>query len=162
MRSLRERLVDVPQTGTVTWLGVRPAAGAPMIAVDDALAIAERGLDGDRVARGRAGGKRQITLVQAEHLDVLASLAHVRAVTPEMLRRNVVVRGVNLVALAKLRFAVGDEVILVGTGACAPCAKMDETVGPGGFQAMRGHGGITAMIERGGRIRRGDVVRALG
>ena len=58
----------------------------------------------------------------------------------------------------KLEFQVGDDVRLLGTGACAPCSKMDVTLGPGGFQAMRGHGGITAQVLRGGVIRRGDRV----
>ena len=66
-----------------------------------------------------------------------------------------------MLTLVKLRFAIGDEVILVGTGACAPCSKMEELIGVGAFQAMRGHGGITASIERGGTIRVGDVVRVL-
>ncbi len=81
--------------------------------------------------------------------------------TPQRTRRNVVVAGINLLALVRLRFAVGDEVILVGTGACAPCSKMDSTIAEGAFQAMRGHGGITAKIERGGTIRVGDRVEVL-
>jgi len=54
------------------------------------------------------------------------------------------------------------ETVLIGTGACAPCSKMEETVAVGAFQAMRGHGGITASVERGGAIRVGDAVRAIG
>ena len=100
--------------------------------------------------------------MQAEHLSVLASLAGVAEVTPQMVRRNLLVSGINLVALVRLRFAIGEEVVLVGTGACAPCSKMDETIGAGAFQAMRGHGGITASVERGGAIRVGDTVRVLG
>jgi MOSC domain-containing protein YiiM len=93
----------------------------------------------------------------------LVDVPHVgAAVTPEAVRRNLVIDGINLVALVGLRFSIGAEVILVGTGACAPCSKMDETVAPGAFQAMRGHGGITASVERGGTLRVGDVVRSLG
>jgi MOSC domain-containing protein YiiM len=162
VRSLRDRLVDVPHVGHVTWIGVRPEHGAPLAPQLHAELLAGLGLAGDVAARGRAGGKRQVTLIQAEHLPVIAALTGEVEVTPQQVRRNLVVAGVNLLALVRLRFAVGEEVILVGTGACAPCAKMDETVAPGGFQAMRGHGGITASIERGGTIRVGDAVRALG
>lgn len=162
MRALHERLLDLPQVGALTWIGVRPAHGAPMVSLDDADVLADRGIVGDVAATSRLGGKRQVTLVQWEHLPVIASLAHAAEATPAMLRRNLVVRGVNLVALGSMRFAVGDEVVLVGTGACAPCGRMDATVGPGAFQAMRGHGGITARVERGGRLRVGDAVRALG
>lgn len=133
-----------------------------MNVVSSALALEARGLEGDRVTLGRPGSKRQVTLVQEEHLAVIAGLAHVPLVTPETVRRNIVVRGINLLALVKLRFALGDDVVLVGTGPCAPCGKMDTAIGPGGFQAMRGHGGITATVERGGTVRVGAAVRALG
>ncbi|WP_437675721.1 MOSC domain-containing protein [Sorangium sp. So ce131] len=162
MRSLRERLAHVPQVGRVEWLGVRPAHGAPMQPLREAELIASRGVAGDCAAAGRAGGKRQVTLIQGEHLPVIAALAGGRAeVKPELLRRNVVVSGVNLLSLSALRFALGDEVVLEGTGPCAPCGAMDEALGEGGFQAMRGHGGITARVLRGGVVRVGDVVRAL-
>jgi MOSC domain-containing protein YiiM len=161
MRSLRERLVDVPQIGTVSWIGLRPEHDAAMEEVAAVELVAGHGVSGDVAARGRPGGKRQVTLFQTEHLPVVASMAGVREVVPRMLRRNVLVSGINLLALVKLRFAIGD-VILAGTGACAPCSKMDETIAPGAFQALRGHGGITARVERGGIIRIGDDVRALG
>jgi MOSC domain-containing protein YiiM len=124
-------------------------------------ALVGRGLMGDVAARGKSGLKRQVTLMQEEHLPAVASLAGAREVLPATLRRNLVVAGVNLIALAKLRFAIG-EAVFVGTGPCAPCSKLDEWLGPGGFQAMRGHGGICARIERGAVIRVGDPVRALG
>ncbi|HEY6038182.1 MAG TPA: MOSC domain-containing protein [Kofleriaceae bacterium] len=153
MLSLQERLKIVPQVGTLEWIGVRPSRGAPVVAVDEVEAVADRGLAGDRY---RANGTRQVTLIQAEHVPVIAALAG-HEVTPALLRRNLVIRGINLLSLQKLRFAIG-EVVLVGTSACAPCDKM-ESIGEGTFQAMRGHGGICAKIERGGVIRRGDRVR---
>jgi MOSC domain-containing protein YiiM len=159
-KSLRERLLEVPQVGQVTWIGVRGEPDEAMTVLTDVEAVAERGLVGDRAGRKR-GGNRQVTLVQAEHLAVLASLTGALEVRPEQLRRNLLVSGVNLLALVKLRFAVGEEVVLVGTGPCAPCQKLDQTLGLGGFQAARGHGGITARVERGGTIRLGSTVRVL-
>jgi len=160
MKSLRERLVEVPRVGTLSWIGVRPERDVPMVELDEVELVAGRGLVGDRAAR-RSGGNRQVTLVQAEHLPVLASLTGNAEVAPSRLRRNLAVSGINLLALVKLRFAIGGEVILVGTGPCAPCSKMDDALGEGGFQAMRGHGGITARVEQGGLIRKGDEVRVL-
>jgi len=161
MKSLRERLREVPQVGQITWIGVRGESDQAITVLSEVEAVAERGLLGDRAARGKRGGNRQVTLVQAEHLGVLASLTGAARVAPEQLRRNLLVSGINLLALVKLRFAIGEEVVLVGTGACAPCQKLEETLGQGGFQAARGHGGITARIERGGIIRVGDSVRVL-
>lgn len=151
-----ELLKIVPQVGTVTWLGVRPERGAPMLTKDEIELVADRGVAGDRY---KSNGNRQVTLIQAEHLSVISALT-AGTVTPELVRRNVVVKGVNLLSLQKQRFAIGDA-ILIGTGACAPCEKMEIALGIGGFQAMRGHGGICARIERGGVIRHGDRVRLL-
>jgi len=154
--TLAERLKIVPQVGTVEWIGIRPSRGAPVVPVDEIEAIADRGLVGDRY---RASGTRQVTLMQAEHVPVIAGLAG-HDITPELLRRNLVVRGINLMSLQKQRFGIGD-VILLGTSTCAPCEKMETSIGEGTFQAMRGHGGLCAKIERGGIIRRGDRVRLL-
>jgi MOSC domain-containing protein YiiM len=162
VKPLRERLLDVPQVGHLAWIGVRSAHDAPMVSLREAELVAERGVAGDRAAAGRIGGKRQVTLLQREHLPVIAALSGRAEVFPELLRRNLVVAGINILALKSLRFAIGEEVELEGTGPCEPCAKMDEALGEGGFQAMRGHGGITARVLRGGTVRIGDEVRAFG
>jgi MOSC domain-containing protein YiiM len=132
-----------------------------MIELTEVRAVLDFGLDGDIAASGRPGGNRQVSLMQAEHLPVVAALADVSSVTPSAARRNLVVAGINLLTLVGVRFSAGSAV-LVGTGRCAPCGRMDETIGPLGFQAMRGHGGITARIEQGGVIRLGSEVRMLG
>jgi MOSC domain-containing protein YiiM len=131
-----------------------------MLARDELALIAGRGATGDVAARGRLDGTRQLTLFQEEHFSVLAGLTGALEVRPEQLRRNVAVAGINLLSLVKLRFQIG-EAILIGTGNCAPCQKLDETLGPGGFQAARGHGGITARIVQSGAIRVGDAVRVV-
>jgi MOSC domain-containing protein YiiM len=157
-RSLPERLRDVRAVGELRFIGVRPGREEPMRVLAEARVI-ERGLEGDRASKGGPGGKRQVTLVQEEHLAVIAALVGRGVIAPEMLRRNLVVSGVNLVALKTLRFAIGDDVVLEGTGPCEPCAKMDAALGEGGFHAMRGHGGITARVITTGMIRLGDRVR---
>jgi MOSC domain-containing protein YiiM len=68
-----------------------------------------------------------------------------------------VTRGVNLLALKDRRFSVG-AVILEGAGECAPCGRMEETLGPGGYNAVRGHGGIVARVVEGGEVRLGDPI----
>jgi MOSC domain-containing protein YiiM len=117
------------------------------------------GLLGDRY-QGRAGGARQVTLVQAEHLSAIGAFLGLAPVEAERLRRNLVVSGLNLLALKGRRFHIG-AALLEMTGECHPCSRMEEEFGPGGYNAVRGHGGITARVLEGGAVMLGDAVRRL-
>jgi len=149
-------LSTLPQRGRVEWIGLRPARGKPPAAVESVDAAPGTGLEGDRF-RGTVRSKRQVTLIQAEHLAAVGSMLGRGPVDPALTRRNLVVSGINLYALRDATFRVGG-VLLQGTGPCAPCSKMESALGPGGFNAMRGHGGITARVLEGGRISLGDPV----
>lgn len=158
MQSVAELMSVLPQRGRVVWIGVRPARRTAMLAAERVLARSDEGLKGDRYAR--AGGKRQVTLIQGEHLDALAGMLGVAEVAPAVVRRNVVVRGINLLALKGRRFQVGDA-LFEWTGLCHPCSRMEEVLGPGGYNAMRGHGGITARVIEDGELELGSVVRVV-
>ena len=97
------------------------------------------------------------TLIQAEHLAAIASHLGGEAVAPELLRRNIVVAGINLAALKGRRFRLGSA-LLEATGECHPCSRMEEILGPGGYNAVRGHGGITARVLEAGTARNGDAL----
>jgi len=118
----------------------------------------EVGLVGDRYAG--SSGKRQVTLIQYEHLAVIASMLNLKEVDPTLLRRNIAVSGINLLALKDKQFTVGDAV-LEYTGLCHPCSFMEQTFGAGGYNAVRGHGGLTARVVRSGSIRLSDKVSYL-
>ncbi|WP_363796467.1 MOSC domain-containing protein [Lysobacter firmicutimachus] len=153
--ALGKLMATLPRPGRVEWIGVRPARGVAMQALDEAIASAGGGLDGDRYKGG--SGKRGITLIQAEHLPAIAALAGRDAVEPALLRRNIVISGLPLIALKDRRFRLG-EALLEWTESCDPCSMMEAALGPGGFNAMRGHGGVCARVIEGGRIRRGDAL----
>jgi len=156
MPTLDELLGILPQRGHASWIGVRPARRAALLALDAVEVRLGEGLSGDRFA-GQSSSTRQVTLIQHEHLIAVASLLGVPRVDPALTRRNLVVRGINLLALVGARFRIG-EVVLEGTGRCHPCSRMEENLGPGGYNAMRGHGGITARVIEPGMIRLGDIV----
>ena len=92
-----------------------------------------------------------------EHLRDIGAWLGTDAPPPEALRRNLVTRGINLLALKERRFRVG-AALLEATGECHPCSRMEETLGPGGYNAVRGHGGLTARVLEGGTVRLGDAV----
>ena len=151
-----QQLRSSPCSGQLLWIGVRPARRAPLEIRTEVELAPNHGLAGDHYA-GKTQRKRQVTLIQHEHLAVIEALLQ-RPVTPELLRRNLVVAGINLHALKGELFQLGST-SLKGTGFCHPCSRMDEVLGAGGFHAMLGHGGITAEIVRGGVVRLGDAVR---
>ena len=157
--SLMARLQGaLPRAGRVEWIGVRPARDVAMRALAQVGAVAAAGLDGDRYRAG--SGKRGVTLIQAEHLPVIAALSGHANIEPERLRRNLLVAGIPLLALLGRRFRIGD-VELEGTEPCDPCARMETALGVGGYNAMRGHGGLCARILGGGTLHVGDAVVAL-
>jgi MOSC domain-containing protein YiiM len=152
------RLMNAPvRPGRVVWIGLRAARRAPLIEVDAAQALKDIGLEGDHYSR--KGGNRQVTLIQRESLHAIASHLGLDDVSPFDLRRNIVVEGINLNALKDRCFRIGDAV-LQASGECHPCSRMEETFGAGGYNAVRGFGGITARVIESGGIALGSAVEA--
>lgn len=152
--SLEQLMSHFAAAGMVEWIGIRPGKKARMIPLDSVMLDPSYGLQGDHYA-GRSG-KRQVTLIQAEHLPAIAGMMHMGQVSADQLRRNIVVSGLNLLALKNQAFQLG-EATLEYTGACHPCSRMEATLGAGGYNAMRGHGGITARVVHGGTVNVGDA-----
>jgi MOSC domain-containing protein YiiM len=161
MKTIRDLNAPPHVTGRIEAVIVRGASREPARRVPATMALAGIGLADDRLGqRGEAElSTRQVTLIQAEHLGVIAQLARVDQADPLELRRNLVVSGINLLALKNARLRVG-EALLEIVGPCQPCSRMEEAIGPGGYAAMRGHGGMTARVIEGGRIAEGDRVQA--
>lgn len=158
MESVKSLLEILPQVGRLEWIGLRSKRLGEIAIVNEAEVVAERGIVGDHKIKGRAGSKRQVTLIQQEHLAAVAGMLHRDQVLPELVRRNLVISGINLLALKGKQFRIGD-VVLEFSGPCEPCSRMESVLGAGGYNAMRGHGGITAKILCGGTIRIGDTVQ---
>ncbi len=156
---LSDLMARFPRPGRVQWIGLRSRRGGGIEVVNSATLIEERGLEGDHRAAKR-GGKRQVSLIQWEHLSVIATLCGREAVDPSLLRRNIAVMGINVSALKVSRFRIG-RAVLEGTGFCHPCSRMEQNLGPGGYNAVRGHGGITARVIESGMIECGNAVEAL-
>ena len=143
--------------GRVTGLFIRSERRATVSTVE-AVHVALDGLDGDHAR----AGKRAVTLIQAEHLPVISAFLGGVTVAAADLRRNILVTGINLLALRKTHVRIGECVLFVH-GPCPPCSRMEEVFGHGGYSAVRGHGGVYAEVIEPGLItlstsvvRRGD------
>ena len=149
---LRDLIDAYAQPGEVRWIGLRTARRAKVVSVEVAEVTAD-GLTGDH----GASHKRAVTLIQSEHLPVIGAMLGRDVVSPEVLRRNLVVSAVNLSALKGRQVRLGSSILEI-TGICAPCSRMEEALGHGGYSAMRGHGGWCARVIEPGRIALGDRV----
>ena len=153
---LKELLDLIPQTGKLEWIGIRPGKKQALTELKSVRIEQDSGLEGDRF-RGSVSGKRQVTLIQQEHLQVVANILGKSEIEPGWIRRNLVVSGINLLSLKHQSFQIG-EAVLQTTGICAPCSRMEENLGPGGYNAMRGHGDWCMEVVEPGRAGLGDAV----
>ncbi len=148
-----------PQPGSVEWLGLRPSKGSAMHEKACVTAVTDHGLCGDKAGL-RAGGKRQVTLIQAEYIQVIQSMLPHLTISLADLRRNIAISGINLNALKDCTIQLGQAHLQI-TGYCHPCSKLEAQLGQGVYNALRGHGGLTAKVIQGGDIKLGDELRVL-
>ena len=130
--------------------------------VERAVAVAGRGLEGDRYFEGKGSfshwrGERDLTLIEAEALDDASGSVDLE---PGAARRNLVVRGIDLNALVGRRFRVG-PVECEALELSPPCTHLEKLTEPGVMRALAQRGGIRAAIRSGGEIAVGDPVEPL-
>ncbi len=146
--------------GKLCWIGLRTKRKGEIEIVESTNAIATLGLEGDRRCNGTPGSARQVTLISQEYIDQITHFMGKDSIAPELLRRNLVVSGINLYALRHQQFKIGDA-IFEATAWCHPCSRMEQVLGDGAVAAMLGHGGLCAKILESGLIRVGDDVEKL-
>ena len=159
MQKINELKQHFPSVGRVEWLAIRPQKGKPVTELTKVEAVIDHGLLGDKAGQ-RPGGKRQVTLIQAEYLPLIQSLLSDVGISFLELRRNIAVSGINLNALKDHVIQIGRATFEV-TGYCHPCSKLEQQLGYGAFNALRGHGGLTAKVIVSGNIKLGDEVRVI-
>jgi MOSC domain-containing protein YiiM len=131
-----------------------PAGGDAMVMVAGLECRAGRGIVGDRFFDYRKDYKGQITFFSEETYLALCEALGIRGKGPEVFRRNVLTRGVELGAWIGREFEI-QGVRFAGTEHCKPCYWMEQAFGPGAEGAMQGRGGLRARILSDGKLRCG-------
>ncbi|HSX52163.1 MAG TPA: MOSC domain-containing protein [Cellvibrio sp.] len=143
--------------GKLEWIGLRSERRGEVLVVDEAEAIVDQGLVGDHRMKKTPGSARQITLISREYIQQICQHTGHQSIDPRLLRRNLVISGMNMNLLRYQRLQIG-EVIIETNALCHPCSRMDENLGKSGAAAMFGYGGLCARIIQGGHLAVGDAV----
>ena len=134
--------------GKLEWIGVRESKGN-VRSINSVFAIEELGLEGDKITL-KSSKKRQVTLMQMEHISVILSLAQEDNLDKinkiqYYFKRNLLISKYNIQNLKGKYFSIGDAKFF-GTGDCKPCKKIENLLGKRVLDAMQGMGGITAIV----------------
>lgn len=128
-----------------------------MSGVAEALCEAGLGIAGDRYHGKAPGAKTQITFLAREVVDEMCRVLGVANLDYSVLRRNVLVSGVDLNALIGKTFVI-NGVLFEGVEECKPCYWMDEAVASGANAFLAGRGGLRCRILSTGTLRCGETV----
>lgn len=147
-------------------LHITSKAAEPMLDVPTVVAVAGRGIEGDRYFlqtgfySDKPGPDRELTLIELETIDALRH-EHGIEIEPGEARRNVITEGVPLNHLVHREFSIG-EVIARGIRLCEPCTHLVEVTGRRVLGPLVHRGGLRAQIVRSGRISVQDTVAPVG
>jgi MOSC domain-containing protein YiiM len=130
----------------------QPSGEAPMVEVEEVKCVAGRGLDGDRFMHSEPDYEGQVTFFAEETWERLCEKFEVTDKGPEVFRRNIITRGVDLNALIGREFVV-QGVRFFGTEESAPCYWMEQAFCEGAQSALKGEGGLRAKILTDGILR---------
>ena len=123
---------------------------------DSIKCIAGKGIEGDRYFGFKEDFKGQITFFAEEVAASLEEELGLSRLDRSVMRRNVLVSGIDLNALIGKRFSLG-ELVLSGSEECAPCYWMDKAVAPGAHEFLKGNGGLRCRIEKSGTLSTGST-----
>lgn len=153
LEKLRREIVP----GKLEWIGLRAERRGAIQVVNSAQALVGLGLEGDHRCLKSPGSARQVTIISREYIHQIAQQLGMDFIDPTLLRRNLIISGMNMNLLRFQRLQIG-EAIFETSALCDPCSRMDENLGAGGAAAMFGYGGLCAKVVKGGLIGVGDSV----
>jgi MOSC domain-containing protein YiiM len=150
-----EQIFISPAHNFVGHYGQAPGT-SPLVEKERIECVAGQGLLGDRYFNHREDYKGQITFFSAEIFERLRARFGIREKPAGVLRRNVIVSGVDLLSLIGCEFEI-QGVKFRGTQHCAPCEWMDVAIAPGAKEFLKENGGLRAKILTDGELHVGDA-----
>ena len=128
----------------------------PLVEVPKVECVAGHGLRGDRYFDFRENYKGQVTFFSEEVFEQLCANFGIKDKPAGVLRRNLIVSGVDLLSLIGREFEI-QGVRFRGTEHCAPCEWMNIAFAPGAEKFLKANAGLRAQILSDGPIRVGDA-----
>ena len=138
----------------------RPPGDFPLLEVPRVECVAGRGLHGDRYFDFRENYKGQITFLSAEVFEKLCANFDIKDKSAGVLRRNVIISGVDLLSLIGQEFEI-QGVRFRGMQHCEPCEWMNTAFAPGAEQFLKDNAGLRAKILTDGTITVGEARLAI-
>lgn len=135
----------------------QPPGEFPLEEQSEIECLAGRGIRGDRFFDFKKDYQGQVTFFAREVFDELVREFGVGAKSPGVLRRNVIVSGVDLMELIGVEFEL-QGMQFRGIQHCKPCDWMNVAVAPGAENyLLPGKGGLRARILSDGRLCVGEA-----
>ncbi len=128
----------------------------PLIEQERVECVAGRGLRGDRFFDYRDTYSGQVTFFSLEVFRALEEKFGVTDKSPGVLRRNVIVSGIDLNTLIGVEFEI-QGMRFRGMNDCKPCFWMDIAFAPGSEAFLKGRSGLRAQILTNGTLTPGDA-----
>ena len=138
------------QQGTIVNIHIARVKETPSDPVQEAVAISNQGLEGDRSCK--PGALRQVLVMDKETLDDFE-------LKPGQIKENITTTGLDLAQTkAGQVFFIGNDVTMEIVGECEPCGKMD-AIKQGLQERLNHRRGMLATVINGGPIKVGDSIR---
>ena len=128
----------------------------PLVEVPRIECVAGHGIRGDRFYDYRKNYKGQVTFFSSEVFEKLCANFGINDKPAGVLRRNVIVSGVDLLSLIGQEFEI-QGVRFRGTQHCAPCEWMNTAFAPGAERFLKDNAGLRAQILTDGTVAIGDA-----
>jgi MOSC domain-containing protein YiiM len=153
--------MPIQARGTVSAIHVKAEQGAKPSAVTRVMAIAGKGLEGDRFAAIEQLKKPeyQVTLIEEEAVNAIHAEQGLK-LDPGESRRNITTRNIALNHLVGKEFRIG-KARFRGIRLCEPCGYLEKVTGKPLRELLLHRGGLRAIVLEGGEISVGDSIEAL-